>query len=740
MIHFLASARLFFLQGKDSTYAMGIHPAGYLCHLYWGRKVQPDPSLADLCLRDGVAFSPKQTVPGFGKVALDTLRYEYPTANTGDFRAPAIEVRHNDGTQGLRLIYAGHRITAGKPALPGLPATYVESPDEAATLAIDLRDAASGVRVTLSYTVFTGRDVVVRSARVTNEGPAACALLRALSAVIDLPGHRFELLHLPGAWSRERWIERHPLHSGAQSVCSRRGASSHQHNPFFALASPGADEENGMVHGFSFVYSGNHLGGAEVDQLFNTRAFLGIMPEGFSWRLAPGASFQTPEAVLAFSAAGLTGLSHQYHRLYRERLVRGHWRDRERPVLINNWEATYFDFTAEKLLALAAAAKPLGIELFVLDDGWFGARNSSDSSLGDWFPHPTRLPEGLAPLAGSINEKSLLFGLWLEPEMVSPDSRLHREHPDWCLHIPGRDRTEGRNQLVLDFSREEVVEAIYERISAILKSAPISYVKWDMNRHLTEVASAGRAPEHQGETAHRYQLGVYAFMERLTRAFPRVLFEGCAGGGGRYDPGILYYMPQVWCSDNSDAIARLRIQHGTSLVYPPCTMCAHVSDVPNHQIGRTTPLSTRGHVALAGQFGLEIDVTRTSPETNRELASLVELAKQVRPLLRHGDHYRLASPFSGNHAAWMLVSPGRDEALVVFVLELAEPNRVLPRLRLRGLDPGARYRCVHGPEGEWPGDQLMAIGLPVPLDRDFASLAWLLRRVSGPSAWSSPSP
>lgn len=733
MIIYLESPRTFFLQGADSTYAMAVHPAGYLCHLHWGGKLHPDAALAELCRQEGLPFSPRQPLPGLGKVALDVLAYEYPTANTGDFLTPAVDVVHADGTRGLRLLYRGHRITPGKPLLPGLPATYVETDDEASTLEIDLQDTVSGIQVTLSYTVFAGRNVIARSARITNRGPLPCTVTRALSAALPFSGREFDFIHLPGAWARERWVERHPLHSGTQSICSRRGASSHQHNPFFALAATGADEANGEVYGFSLVYSGNHFGGAEVDQQFNTRAFMGIMPEGFAWKLAPTESFQTPEVVFAWSDAGLTGLSHQYHRLYRERLVRGYWRDRDRPILINNWEATYFDFTTEKLLKLAGAAKPLGIELFVLDDGWFGSRNSSDSSLGDWFPHSARLPDGLAPLAKSINEQGLLFGLWLEPEMVSPDSRLYRDHPDWCLHIAGRDRTEGRNQLVLDFSRPEVVEAIYERIADILKDAPISYVKWDMNRHLTEVASAGRRPERQGETAHRYMLGVYAFMERLVQAFPHVLFEGCAGGGGRYDPGILHYMPQVWCSDNSDAISRLRIQHGTSLVYPPCTMGAHVSDVPNHQIGRVTPLDTRGHVALAGQFGLEMDVTKSSPETLTGLTGLVELARQTRDLLRHGDHYRLVSPFSGNHAAWMLVSPGGDEALVVFVLELAEPNRVLPRLRLRGLDSAARYRCIHGPEGEWFGDQLMCIGLSVPLKHDFASLAWHLRKVSGPS-------
>lgn len=753
MIHVIESPRpLFFIQGESFSYVFGVHPAGYLCHLHWGHLVRPDPAFASLLTAPGIPFSPEHRQPDRSKVMLDVLRYEYPTAHTGDFRTPALDARHADGTSGLRLLYTGHRLSPGKPALPGLPATYVESDSEAQTLEVDLLDAPSGLRATLLYTVFAGRDVLARSARITHTGPVALTLTAALSASVDLPPAAYDMLHLPGAWARERWLERQPLHSGAQFISSRRGASSHQDHPFFALAEPSATETAGRVYGFSLVYSGNHHGGAEVDPQFKIRALLGINPADFSWHLAPGETFQTPELILATSATGLGGLSLQYHRLYRDRLVRAPWRDRVRPILINNWEATYFDFTADKLVAIAEAAAPLGIELFVLDDGWFGKRDDDTTSLGDWHVYSAKLPAGLHDLASRINRAGLQFGLWFEPEMISPDSDLYRAHPDWCLHAPGRERTEIRNQLVLDLSRPEVVEHVYGVMSAILRSAPIHYVKWDMNRHLTEAFSASRAPERQAETAHRHVLGVYSLMERITREFPHVLFEGCSGGGGRYDPGLLHYMPQVWCSDNSDAIARLRVQHGTSLIYPPGTLCAHVSASPNHQMHRATPFATRTHVALAGQFGFEFDLPKLDPATLAEIKAATALAKATRHLLRTADLHRLLNPPHGNLVAWMLVTPDASEALVTAVLTLAEPNWLHPRLVLRALDPAARYSvepltpsvpvtehsnipaastataATSDSAREYAGDFLMTVGLALPLSRDFESVCWHLRR------------
>ncbi len=726
----------FFLQGSRSTYAFAVHPGGVLQHLHWGPRIAPAPRAAfpqlGFAATDPVATSRGAAVP------LSLLRQEYPTANTGDYRGAALDVEHADGTRAALLTYQGHAVAPGKPRLPGLPATYVEAEDEAETLTVALADEASGLQVALSYTVFAGRDVVARSARIHHAGPTPVVLRRALSASVDFGHHRFDLLRLPGAWGRERWVERDRLHSGAQSIGSRRGASSHQDHPFFALLDPDATEERGAAYGFSLVYSGNHAGGAEVDPFFQTRAAIGIHPDLFAWRLEPGESFQTPEAVLAFSADGLGGLSRQYHGLYRERLCRGRWRDAERPVVVNNWEATGFDFDADKLLAIAAVARRIGVETFVLDDGWFGRRDDDRSSLGDWTVHPAKLPGGLDDLARRLRALGLGFGLWFEPEMVSPDSDLHRAHPDWCLHLPGRPRSLGRHQLVLDFSRPEVVDAVHARVAAVLRGAPISYVKWDMNRHLSEVASPGREPGRQGETSHRHILGVYALMERLTAEFPGILFESCSAGGGRFDPGLLHYMPQTWCSDHADPIARLRIHHGTSLVYPPGTMDAAVAVSPTHPCGRATSLRTRAYGAMAGLFGFQLDLSRFTEAEIAEAAELTALAKRTRRLRATGDLHRLRDPFAEECGAWAIVAPDRSEAVVTYVHRLAEaglpPNRLSADhpsstpLRVPGLDPEAWYRSVHGPAGRWRGDFLRHVGLPLEIAGDFDAVLWHLQR------------
>ncbi len=710
--------RAWFLQTPGSTYALGVTTEGHLQHWHWGATIAPT-RLDELRPRLYRAFAPNVAGIDDATLSFDTLPAEYPFAGTGDFRVPAIEVEHADGTRVLRLRYHAHRIFAGKPRLPGLPATYTEVDAEADTLEIELADELEAIRVTLSYTAFAGHDAIARSARIGNAGPHPCRVLGALSASVDL-GERagWRWLHLAGAWARERCLVEASLRPGLQSIESRRGASSHQHNPFFALLAPDASEEHGEVFGFSLVYSGNFIGQIELDQFDTARAQIGLNPAGFSWQLEPGETFQTPEAVLVFSSDGLGAMSRTYHRLYRTRLCRSRYRDSDRPILINNWEATYFDFDEARLVDLARRARALGVELFVLDDGWFGRRNDDRTSLGDWQANPAKLPHGLVGLAAAINREGLQFGLWLEPEMVSPDSELYRQHPDWCLHVAGRGRSTGRHQLVLDFSRPEVVDAIHAQLSALLRGAAIRYVKWDMNRHLTEVSSAGRPPERQGETAHRHVLGLYALLEKLTAEFPDVLFEGCSGGGGRFDPGMLHYLPQIWTSDNSDAISRLFIQHGTSLVYPLSAMAAHISAVPNHQVGRTTPLETRGLVAMTGAFGLELDLARCSAEDLAELAKLVALNRSWRPLLAAGDLYRLKSPFASAEAAWMVVAPDRAEALVFHIRILAQPNGPLQRLRLRGLKGGAHYRDT--PAGRsYSAAALMAHGLLWPDEHDF---------------------
>lgn len=718
-----------FLHAGHTTYAIKVLPQGYLAHLYWGPRIDEQNLDFIIRLRDR-AYSPNPAGSG-REFSLDALPLEYPVYGNTDFRSPALEIfQPEDGSRIVDLRFKDHKIITGKPPLAGLPATWVEREDEAATLIVGLEDSKLGLRVELSYTAFTFHPAIARSTRILNRGEFPVFLCRALSSSVDFPSSQTQtsFLHLFGAHLRERDICCTPLRPGTQLIESRRGASSHHHNPFFALTELNTNEDHGAVYGFNLVYSGNFLGLTECDADFGCRAQLGINPFDFSWKLEPGSEFQTPEAILVFSAEGLGGMSRAYHHLYRSNLCRGEWRDKPRPIVVNNWEATYFDFDAAKLEKIAAAAAGLGIEMFVLDDGWFGHRDNDCSSLGDWFVDKRKLPGGLEELAARIKTKGLGFGLWVEPEMISPDSDLYRAHPDWCLHVPGRARSEGRNQLVLDFSRKDVRENIYDQIAAILRAVPITYVKWDMNRNTTEVGSLALPSDRQRETAHRYILGLYEFMEKLTREFPQILFEGCAGGGGRFDPGILYYMPQIWTSDNTDAISRLKIQYGTSLVYPWSTIAAHVSVVPNHQVGRVTPFKTRGDVAFTGAFGYELDVSKLTSEDREEVNRQTAFYKQVRHLFIDGSLYRLRSPFETNEAAWMVVAPGKDEALVTHVTILSLPNAADRFLKLKGLDPNSRYTIgdnVHR------GDALMRVGIPIPYPAgDFLSHLWHLRKAS----------
>lgn len=721
MIVYHPDTRSFFLQGPRSSYVLGLDAHGRLLHLHWGERLAPGP-LGGVAPRIERGFSPN-LIPSDRTYSLDSLPQECPTAGATDFRSPAVAVEHPEGTVLLDLVYESHAIRAGKRPLPGLPATYVEAEAEADTLVIVLADALSGVRVELSYSQFRDHDAVARSLRVINGGDAVRHVTRAFSASFDLPRADQRLLQLHGAWARERQVEITPLRHGVQAVRSHRGASGHQLNPCIALLDPGAGEELGEVRGVILVYSGCFTAQVEVDQLDTARVQAGMDPPALRWRLAPGEAFQSPEAVLVWSGQGLGGFSRTCHRLFRTRLARGRFRDAERPVLINNWEATYFNFDTDKLVAIARTAKEIGVELMVLDDGWFGARKDDRAGLGDWVVNEQKLPGGLTRLAESIEGLDMRFGLWFEPEMVNPDSDLYRAHPDWCLHVPGRARSEARNQLILDLSRAEVREYVYQAVASILRSARISYVKWDMNRHLSEVWS----PAHPaGEVHHRFMLGLYEILERITSEFPHVLFESCSGGGGRFDAGMLFYMPQVWTSDNTDAIARLGIQFGTTLAYPLSSMGAHVSACPNHQNHRTTPLRTRGHVAFTGAFGFELDLNKLSPEDLATARELVAEYRRVRDLLAGGDLYRLRAPDDGQAAAWMVVSPDRARALVTWVRILAQANAPVPVLRLRGLDPAARYRI----DGEvLGGDVLMAVGLRPVVHHDFTSRTWHLERI-----------
>lgn len=714
---------LFHLQSSGMSYIIQI-VEGYPVHVYWGNRLKHREPMSDLLIH-----TPK-------KAGLDRLPQEYPQYGSGDFRNPAYQAELEDGTRITELKYAGYRIIKGKPSLTGLPAVYVEDEAEADTLELELADAYSGLQVVLSYSIFSDRNAIVRSSRLANEGDKKLRLRRALSASVDFQGTRdFEITYLTGAWAREGNITRKPLHQGETRFDSKRGMSGHQFNPFAALVTPQTTEYQGDAYGFSLVYSGGFEASAEVDSFGSTRFNIGVNSFDFAWQLTPGESFQTPETVMVYSGQGLGELSRTYHRLYRTRLCRGKYRDQERPILVNNWEATYFNFNADKLVSIAEEGAKLGIELFVLDDGWFGERDSDNSSLGDWVEDRRKLPGGLADVAERINRLGLKFGLWVEPEMISPDSELYRKHPDWCLHVPGRRRSEARWQLVLDYTRQEVRDYIYDSLSAIFSSVPVSYVKWDMNRCLTEIGSAELPPERQSETAHRYVLGVYELLERITTAFPDILFESCCSGGGRFDPGMLYYMPQTWTSDNTDAVERLKIQYGTSLVYPVSAIGAHVSAVPNHQVGRMTPLEFRGDVAMSGNFGYELDLTKFTEEEKEIVKRQVAAYKEIRGLVQKGDLYRLKSPFEGNESAWMFVSENKEEALVFHFQVMAVPHPPQRYLRLAGLHPELEYEVQSGDSEDKPiigGDRLMHLGLPLAYEQKDYESGWFRIRAVNP--------
>ncbi|MEH7493831.1 alpha-galactosidase [Neobacillus niacini] len=729
-IHYNSESKTFHLKAKDTSYVLGILRDGYLVHYYWGKGISEYRNSNFLQFVDrGFSGNPYQQ-KNDRTFSLDTLPQEYPQYGNTDFRKPAYQVQLENGSTVSDLRYVSHAIYQGKAPLEGLPATYVEDAEEAETLEITIEDSLIGLKVILSYTIFEQFNAITRSVRFVNDGVQSVKLLSALSLSVDFREADFDFLHLHGAHVKERHIERKPLRHGIQSVESTRGGSSHQHNPFIALPRKGTTEDNGEVYGFNFVYSGNFLAQAEVDQFSNTRVTMGINPFDFSWKLDVGKSFQAPEVVMVYSSEGLGDMSRTYHELYRTRLVRGNYRDKERPILVNNWEATYFNFNEEKILEIAKAGSELGIELFVLDDGWFGKRDDDRSSLGDWFVDHNKLPNGLGSLSSNVKEMGLEFGLWFEPEMISVDSDLYREHPDWCLHVPGRSRSESRNQLVLDFSREDVCVEITKRVSDILASAPISYVKWDMNRHMTEIGSALLPADRQRETAHRYMLGLYMVMENITTSFPDVLFESCSGGGGRFDPGILYYMPQTWTSDNTDAVSRLKIQYGTSLVYPIVSMGAHVSAVPNHQVHRSTSMEMRGDVAMSGNLGYELDLTKLSNEEKEIVKQQVAYYKDIRRLIQFGDFFRLKSPFDGNETAWLFTNKEKTEVMVYYFRVLAEPAAPFAFLKLNGIDVNKQYQ-VTGTNNVYGGDELVYAGLSIPLDLhgDFQSHSWHLKEI-----------
>ena len=736
-IRFSESSKTFHLYNDWISYILKVLEDGRLGQLYFGKRIHVKDDYDYLYEKTHRSMS-AYTGDEDQMVSPGDARQEYGTYGSGDFKQPAAEIYQENGAYLTNAVYVSHTVQAGKPKLPGLPATYTEEDGEGMTLSVKLLDSVSGAGICLRYTIFRDRASIARSAVISNEGSGRLRLTAAMSLCLDLPDSDYEMLQFSGAWSRERHLHTRHLEPGIQSVGSRRGHSSHEQNPFLILKRPHADEFQGEAMGFSLIYSGNFLAQAEVDGHDMTRVLLGIHPDNFCWILEPEDAFQTPEAVMAYTDRGLNALSQEFHRLYRTRLARGAWRDQPSPILLNNWEATYFDISEEKLLRIAGKARDCGVELFVLDDGWFGGRRSDRAGLGDWTPCRDILPEGLTGLAEKIEAMGLKFGVWIEPEMVNEDSDLYRAHPDWILKTPGYPASKSRHQWVLDFSRREVVDAVYAMIARLLREAKISYIKWDMNRSITECFSAALPPERQGEVFHRYILGVYDLYERLTSQFPHVLFESCASGGARFDPGLLYYAPQGWTSDDTDAAERLKIQYGTSFCYPVRSMGAHVSAVPNHQLGRVTPLKTRGAVACFGTFGYELDLNRLTEEEIEEVKRQIAFVKQYRRLLQYGTFYRLKSPFEGNITAWMAVSEDRREAVVGWYRMLSVVNGPFTRLPLAGLDPDLCYRISGGQKAgaqdSCYGDELMQIGLitsdrshEVPPAGDFEARLFVLK-------------
>lgn len=715
---------LFQLDTAHSSYQFIVGQYGHLLHTHYGRSVRGSLDYLLRCYDRGFSGVPYDA--GEDRTySMDVLPQEYPSYGTGDFRSHALRVRNADGSYGADLRYENYEIQEGKYRLPGLPASYGENSVQS-TLQIHLRDAVSGLRVTLLYSVFEELDIITRAVCIENRGGQVLQIEKAASCALDFLTGEYEIIHFHGRHGMERQPQRSSLGYGVQVYGSRRGTSSHQQNPFVILADREAGEYAGECWGCMLLYSGNFKAEAERDQYNQSRLLMGISDEMFSWPLKPGERFFTPEAALCFSAEGFHGLSRSYHKFVRQHVCRGGYRDVPRPVLINNWEATYFRFTGEKIVSIARQAAELGVEMLVLDDGWFGKRDEDLSGLGDWKVNEEKLGMPLEEVAEQIRGLGMKFGLWIEPEMVSEDSDLYREHPDWTFVIPGRKPVRGRHQLVLDFSRPEVAEHVFCQIAEVVERVGAEYIKMDMNRHITDVWSWGAQVQNQGVILHKYVLGVYEFLEKLLKRFPGILIEGCSGGGGRFDAGMLYYTPQIWCSDNTDAIERILIHYGTSFGYPVSAVGAHVSVVPNHQTGRVTDFRTRGLVAMAGSFGYELDLNLISDGEKQLVRRQIEDFKRFWELIHHGEYYRLTNLMEpGEYAAWEFAAEDGGEALLNLVTLHTRCNPATEYVRLRGLKGDKRYQVetvLWGGcwEQEKPetivcfGSSLMSAGLPVP--------------------------
>ncbi len=729
-IIFEPNKKIFTLHTKNSTYQIQISKYGHLIHNYYGSKIENmDLSYLIQGINRGFSGSPYEAMAVEDRgYSLDTYPQEYPTYGIGDYRSSCLSVEHEDGSQAAELIYDSYKIYQGKYQLKGLPAVWAKE-NEAQTLEITLKDKYSDVKVILYYGVLEEFDVITRACTIYNEGEYPIYLNKVFSCCIDFWKNNMEMISFYGRHAMERTLQRRKIEHGKLSVGSTRGTSSHQHNPFVILCEEGVGEDHGVCYGASFVYSGNFIAEAEVDQINHTRFVMGIHPEGFRYYVEPKDCFFAPEVVFVYSDAGMGEMSRKLHDLYRNNLIRSKFMHERRPVLLNNWEATEFDFTQEHLVEIAKAGRELGIELFVMDDGWFGERDHDKAGLGDWFPNKKKLPNGVKGLAKQIHALGMKFGLWIEPEMINEDSELYRNHADWCLSIPNRKPNVERGQLVLDMSRKDVRDYLYDSISKILDEAKVDYVKWDMNRNLSDVWSAKVPSYRQGEVSHRYVLGVYELMERFMSNYPDILWEGCSGGGGRFDAGILYYMPQIWCSDNTDAIERTSIQYGTSFGYPISCMGAHVSAVPNHQTGRSVSLNTRAEVAMAGTFGYEMDLGTLREEEKEIVRSQIQEFKKYYNIIQYGDYYRLTNPLEEEVAIWQFVDKEKKKALVSVVSLRTRANAPFIKVYLKGLKEDSLYRIDDGEE-VYRGSALMKAGFHIPvLKGDYSSLHFYIREI-----------
>ena len=705
-----ASNRLFHLQTKHTSYVFHVIEDGSLGQLYYGPKIPFKDDYANLNTREEHDCTNTRTDEDV-EFQAELLKQEYAGLGKGDYRYPAFQITYPNGSRTSEFQYRDYELKDGKERLTGLPSTFADDSNDSQTLTVKLADG--DLELQLHYTIFADEDVIVRSTTFVNHGKTVF-LNRALSAPLDLPDANYDFIQFAGSWSRERHLHRSHLRPGTQSISSLRTASSHQENPFFMLARPHTDNNQGAVFGFNFVYSGNFLDSVEVDQFDTTRVLIGINPDEFGWKLNSGDSFQTPEVIFSYTDNGFNALSQQLGAFYAQHLINPHFAHQERPILINNWEATFMDFTEDKLMPIVERAKELGIEMFVLDDGWFGHRDDDRSSLGDWFVDEKKFNHGIAGFAKRVHDLDMKFGLWFEPEMISIDSKLYQTHPEWMIKTPGRGQTPGRHQFVLDMSRQEVVDYLFGLMSHIIQDAKLDYIKWDMNRNITEMYGADLPADQQLEFSHRYILGVYDLYDRLTKAFPDVLFESCASGGGRFDLGMMYYAPQAWCSDDTDAIERIKIQDGTSYGYTPSMWGAHVSAVPNDQVGRLTSIDTRAKVAYFGAFGYELDVTELSDEEQATIKQQVAFYKQYRKLFQFGTFYRLETPdTSDNVYGWETVSPDKQTAIGMRYQILNGANPAYIRYYFKGLDPERRYTVNDGSE-VFSGAELMNAGYFVP--------------------------